>query len=96
VVGMGHLPPIRLEAPAAGSTTPTPIGERDVYFEDAAGRIPTRIYRGRDLMPGAIIRGPAIIEEITTSIVVGPDDICTTDAIGNFILKFEQESVSWN
>jgi N-methylhydantoinase A len=96
VVGMGHLPPIRLEAPAAGSTTPTPIGERDVYFEDAAGRIPTRIYRGRDLMPGAIIRGPAIIEEITTSIVVGPDDICTTDAIGNFIIKFEQESVSWN
>jgi len=49
----------------------------------------TRIYRGSHLDPGASLQGPAIIEEITTSVVVGPGDSCTVDRLGNYIIRPE-------
>ncbi len=34
--------------------------------------MPTPVYDGRDIQPGEVIQGPAIIEEPTTTIVVFP------------------------
>ena len=47
----------------------------------------TPIYLGRNLRPGAVIEGPAIVEEPTTTIVVDPGTRTRLSAGGNFILE---------
>lgn len=92
VVGIGRLPPVRLIASALSGDAPEPAGERAVYFAQSKARIPTRIYHGADLQPGAHLCGPAIIEETTASIVVAPGDVCAIDAIGNYLIRFEEHA----
>ena len=65
---------------------PPPTATRSCYFNET-GRTPTAIYRGQSMRPGAQIRGPAIIEEPTTTIVVYPGLSAALSAAGNYILK---------
>jgi N-methylhydantoinase A len=90
VVGIGRLPRFHLSRFPVKSGTPKPIGERSVYFGQVRARIPTQIYRGTDLTSGAELRGPAVIEETTTSVVVAPGDICRVDVLGNYIITFAE------
>ena len=46
----------------------------------------TPIYDGAKLMAGNRFQGPAIIEEITTTIVVFPDDRAEVDRLGNVVI----------
>jgi N-methylhydantoinase A len=94
VTGIGRLARVRLNARPTVGGTPQPIEERPVYFAQARGRIAARIYRGCDLAPSAELAGPAIVEEDTTSIVVGPDDVCRVDAFGNYIIRFNESGRS--
>jgi N-methylhydantoinase A len=60
-------------------------GERPVWFE--GGRIPTPVY-WRDWLPaGAVIRGPAIVEQMDTTTVIPPGDLAEDDADGNLLLR---------
>ena len=45
---------------------------RTVYFGGEDKKHETAIYDGTKLIPGHIVRGPAVIEELTSGIVVGP------------------------
>lgn len=87
LVGIGRLPRVRLNTYPLVVSTPKPAADRLVYFAQARGRISTHVYRGTDLAPGAEFRGPAIIEESTTSVVVAPGDVCKVDALGNFLIR---------
>jgi N-methylhydantoinase A len=89
VVGIGRLPRLRLSTFAPGRDTPEPAEKRAVYFGAAGTRIPTDIYRGASLAAGHELRGPAIIEETTTCVVVAPGDICRVDALGNYLIRLE-------
>ena len=64
---------------------PQPDATRICYFHES-GRTPTAIFRGKTLLPGATIAGPAIIEEPTTTIVVYPNLNAEVSAAGNYIL----------
>ena len=59
---------------------------RPAYFGGGA-RIETPIYPGAALAKGAVLRGPAIIEEPTTTIVVYPGMTARLSAADNFILE---------
>ena len=86
VSGIGRLPRVRLVAGRPMAAPMQPAGERSVYFADVRGRLATHIYHGAELSPGAELRGPAIIEESTTSVVIAPGDICTIDPLGNYVI----------
>jgi N-methylhydantoinase A len=59
--------------------------ERPVWFE--GGRIPTPVY-WRDWLPaGAVIEGPAIVEQMDTTTVISPGDLAEDDADGNLLLR---------
>lgn len=45
------------------------------------------VYDGDKLPPGATLNGPAVIEEITTSIVIEPGWAATLDASGVYVLE---------
>jgi N-methylhydantoinase A len=47
-------------------------GERDVYFQEKNGFVPTKIYDGNLLEAGNVLEGPAIVEQRMTTVVVPP------------------------
>jgi N-methylhydantoinase A len=57
------------------SQTPAPAGEREAYFPELSGVAPTPFYRVDELAVGAEVKGPAIFESDTTTMVINPDDV---------------------
>ena len=81
----------RLERPSPQTSGVEAGGEiaaarvMEAYF-GAHGRLETHVYLGAQLAPEAVISGPAIIEEPTTTIVVYPGMTARVSAAGNYIL----------
>ena len=64
-----------------------PRAMRDVYWPQARGFVSTPIYSGRNILAGAVLAGPAVVEFPTTTIVIPPGWESRTDAVGNMILR---------
>jgi N-methylhydantoinase A len=104
-VGTPALPEIS-PTPPKGDAAPLadagPIGEdgagpvryptRPVWHDRATGWLDTAVVGGPDLRPGAVVDGPAVVEERTTTILVGPRDRLTVDATGNYRIDLEVTS----
>ena len=83
---IGRRQGVPLEALAdAGGEAGAPAGLRRVWF--AGGWRETPIYRRNQLPPGTTFEGPAIVEQLDTTIVVEPGDRVEADALGNLILR---------
>ncbi|MEE9464711.1 MAG: hydantoinase B/oxoprolinase family protein, partial [Candidatus Neomarinimicrobiota bacterium] len=67
---------------------PQPITTTAVYFGRGSSEVP--VFRRKDLEPGTTIKGPAIIVEDYSTVVVEPGFRAAIDGYGNIIL--EQES----
>ena len=80
-----HLPASR--AALGGSLTSALIDERQVYFGEETGWCPTPVYRRADLPITTPLFGPAIIEEMSSTIVMRPDQTGAADEAGNFIIR---------
>jgi len=93
VIGLGNVTKPTLERLPEGGDTPSAeskLGERDVYV--GKGRYRSfGIYRRDLLKSGNVIRGPAVIEEITATTVVEPDQDCAIDLYGNLIISVREE-----
>lgn len=66
--------------------TPAAMESRRVWHGED-GWLDTAIYRGADLRPGHAVTGPALVEEHTTTVLLGPGDRLRVDASGNFMLN---------
>ena len=81
-VGALPVPPIlRLEA----GPDADPCGERETVFEPGRRRT-SPVYRRRDLAPGQTVHGPAIVEQLDTTVIVFPGDRMRVDAWGNVVI----------
>jgi N-methylhydantoinase A len=69
-------------APAAETYSPEPAGLRPVFDPDTGEFIEVAIHDRRDLKPGALISGPAVITEDETSTVVSRLFDARLDAFG--------------
>ena len=88
VAGIGQVEAREPQAPAPGQGTPVSRGARRAYVDETYGWMSAQIYTGADLGPGHRLMGPAIIEEMTTTVFVGARDTLTVDAAGNFDIAF--------
>ena len=61
------------------------MGAAAVFFAEHDGFVDTPIYRWEDLVPGATIAAPAIVEGAATSIVVPPGWSAAVDSMRNII-----------
>ncbi len=68
---------------------PVPSETRDVYVDERHGRRPIPVYAGSSLRPGQTLLGPPIVEEATTTVVVGADDTLSVDPYGNYRIAFQ-------
>jgi N-methylhydantoinase A len=73
--------------PAKGK--PEPIARRKVLFEETRkqGYVDTPIYRRTDLLAGAEIAGPAIIEQLDSTTVLPPGMTAKMERFGNLIIE---------
>jgi N-methylhydantoinase A len=71
----------------ANDTDREPAHTRQVWFE--SGWAETPIYRREQLPAGATLTGPAIIEQLDTTVVVEPSDEVVADQLGNLIITVE-------
>ena len=62
-----------------------PIEVRSVWHGDA-GWVDTPIYDGSDVRPGHRIMGPALVEELTTTVLARPGDELWVDDNGDFFI----------
>jgi N-methylhydantoinase A/acetophenone carboxylase len=66
-------------------TRPALMGERSVFWSDAAENTP--IYRGESLSAGTSLQGPLIIEHAYTTIAVPRGWLYRIDAVGHGIME---------
>ncbi len=64
-------------------------GTRQAYFAEASGFIETPLYDRNKLSVGATFMGPAIVEEIDSTAVIGPGTRVSVDAYANLVVEFE-------
>ena len=63
-------------------------------WHDKHGWLDTPIHDGSALDVGDRISGPAVIEERTTTVLLGPGDELTVDASGNFMIEVAPEAAA--
>jgi len=84
VKAVGLIPRNQLPTPTEkGSGTSFLKERREVYFGVEHGWVDTPVYRRKDLSTDSRIDGPTIIEEMSSTTVGLPHQICTIDPIGN-------------
>lgn len=69
-----------------GSLDEAKIDSRQVYFSD--GWVETPIYRRTHLPSGTPFNGPAIVDEMSSTTVILPNQIAEIDALGNIHITF--------
>jgi N-methylhydantoinase A len=70
----------------------SPVSERQAYFETEGGYVKTPVYDRTHVVPGMRLRGPAIIEQLDCTTVVGPGWTGIVDAHGNLPLSRTSET----
>jgi N-methylhydantoinase A len=65
-------------------------GEREVYWREHGGLVPTPLYDGTSLAPGSAVEGPAVIEHPGTSIAVHPGQAARIDPYLNTVIELEE------
>ena len=65
-------------------------GQRNAYSPVAGDFIPHTVYDRYKLYPDATFRGPAIIEEKESTLIVGEDGLARTDEFGFLWVDLEE------
>jgi N-methylhydantoinase A len=89
LIGIGKVIKPVLEIIGKGEGAPLSeacLGERKVYVGNGEYR-PFTIYRRDKLLSGNILRGPAIVEEVTATAVLEENQTCWVDQYGNLIIS---------
>jgi N-methylhydantoinase A len=88
-VATGLLEPPTLARHELTTSIPRACESRGVFIDPARGRVDIAIFQGADLRPGHRLAGPLIIEEQTTTVYVGPNDMLEVDDSDNFVIHLE-------
>jgi N-methylhydantoinase A len=90
VTGIGTLRRLDAAQPPKATTAATPTERRKVWVDRTNGWQEVPIYEGASLAPGHTIVGPAIVNEATTTVLVGAGDTLTVDAAANFSIALPE------
>jgi N-methylhydantoinase A len=89
LLAIGDVPKPRLEAvsPRPGSEAQAYKGSRPVYFAESGGFVDCRVFERAILGLGAVIPGPAVIEEPDSTILIHPGYFAEVVQYGILILR---------
>ncbi len=83
-VGVTDKPDFREQEYAGEDVSAALKGERDMYIFSAKAFQPVQVYDGHKMRYGNRISGPAMIEQVTTAILVSDAYDCVVDKYGSF------------
>ena len=84
---IGRTPKPPMSAAAEGEPGRSKIATRQVHFGRAFGWQEATIHDRNRLGPGDTVRGPAIVEEMSSTTVIPPDHAARVDEIGNLVME---------
>jgi len=85
-IGVTEKPDFQAQEFAGGDASPALKGERDMYIFSAKAFQPVPVYDGHSMRYGNRVPGPAMIEQVTTAILVSDAYDCVVDRYGSFAL----------
>jgi N-methylhydantoinase A len=88
VTGELSRPPLT-PLPVSSAAAPKPVRTAPAYFP-ATGHLDIPLYRGEALVPGMQVRGPALIVEPITTIVLYPGSRATVTRFNNYMVDVPQ------
>lgn len=84
-IGSMAVPETVQQAVQGGSAEPHMT--QSVYFDEAGGYVDTPVYDRATLGPGAEISGPAIVEQLDTTIIIHPGQSVAVDDYANLLIS---------
>jgi N-methylhydantoinase A len=66
-------------------------GTRPAYFSEAAGFVDTTVHDRARLRPGDEVRGPAVVEEEGSTLVIGPGGVARVAKSGNLLVTLPDQ-----
>ncbi|MFB9723540.1 hydantoinase/oxoprolinase family protein [Planobispora longispora] len=84
VSGIGPITRPAIRRRPYGAADPQPAGAREVCYDEWG---PAPLYRRADLGAGAVVTGPAVIEEYGSTLPVHPGFTATMDEFGNLEVR---------
>ena len=83
-IGLTSAPPLK-KLEGGGRAAP-PTEGRPVYFEESGGFVDTDVVDRGTLGPGSVLTGPAIVEQVDSTIVIHPRQKASVDEFGNLLI----------
>ncbi len=86
LVGIAKVKPPQLKKISRGTRYPSKAlkGKRKAFFSEFKKFADVKVYEGDKLLAGNILKGPCIIEEKMTTVVIPPDMKINVDIHGNY------------
>ena len=84
--GLIDRPSLR-QSDRTGTAAAAETGTRDVYFEEENAFVSTKVYDRDRLLPGARLVGPAIVEQMDSTVLIRPGMSADVDHYFNLILE---------
>ncbi|WFU62594.1 hydantoinase/oxoprolinase family protein [Bradyrhizobium brasilense] len=87
VSGSRQFPGVSIQKMSVAEYVPPASGKRRVIVSREGGAADVDIYEGSELRPGARLIGPAVINDLTTTVFIGNGDRLEVDATNNFVVR---------
>ncbi len=86
---VGVRVPVEIERITSNGASPDSArkGTRGVYFDESKDYLETPVYDGSRIMPGYQLKGPAIVEEPETTIVILPGQTMELDPYQTYVIR---------
>ena len=84
---VGVVPKAELTAHEPTGRTPLPASRRPVWFDAAAAGVDTPVYERSDLPAGFVLTGPAVVEQVDSTVVIPPGMTAEVDKYLNIIIR---------
>ena len=82
-----YQPNLTRHPPGGSEPSPALKGRRPVYFEEGSRFIDTEVYQWERLKPGNLLKGPAIVENPATTLVIHPGQEALVDEYMNMVME---------
>ena len=73
--------------PQSGPVQRAQVEMRDVYFGRRHGWLATPCFNRREIGSGATLHGPAVFQQLDSTVVLSPSDVGRVDRFGNLIIE---------